>query len=54
MTNFAAALTAAARSSHDEDSAADFEWARGKPADVVGKFCHCCWGRPATFPDAAS
>jgi len=53
QTNFPALLTAAARSSHEEDSAAVFEWLREKPADV-GKFCHCCCGRPATLPDAAS
>ena len=57
MTNFPALLTAFARSSHDDDSAAVFEWLREKPADD-GKFCHCCCcgggGGPATLPDAAS
>ena len=52
---FPVPLTAAARSSHDDESAAVFEWPRGKPDDV-DKLCHCCCccGRPATFPDAAS
>ena len=57
-TNFPALLTALARSSHDDDSAAVFEWLREKPADD-GKFCHCCCcccggGAPGTLADAVS